>query len=44
MFTKLQLNKIKHWLQKWYISIKYSYITKKWSRAWKKLEDDKKNL
>jgi hypothetical protein len=43
MFTKLQLNKIYHWLWKWYIPIKYSYITNNWAKFWSKLEDEKKN-
>lgn len=42
MFTKLQLNKILLWLQKWNIPIKYSYITEKWANTWSLLEDEKK--
>jgi len=42
MFTKLQLNKIVHWLQKWYVPIKYSYITKRWAEYWNKTEENKK--
>jgi len=42
MFTKLQLNKIVHSLQKWNIPIKYSYISKQWAEAWAISEDNKK--
>jgi uncharacterized SAM-dependent methyltransferase len=40
MFTKLQLNKIVHQLEKWNIPIKYSYISEEWAKAWENLENN----
>ena len=41
MFTQLQLHKIVLGLHKWYVPIKYSYITKNGATAWKLLEENK---